>query len=57
MIITFMMRVFEGRGSFRTQKMLDECKISSAVSAVLRGKNLSRVEAADAEQCGYGDLR
>jgi hypothetical protein len=52
-----MMRVFEGRGSFRTQKMLDECKISSAVSAVLRGKNLSRVEAADAEQCGYGDLR
>jgi hypothetical protein len=31
--------------------------ISSAVSAVLRGKNFSRVEAADAEQCGYGDLR
>jgi hypothetical protein len=37
--------------------MIDERKISSAVSAVLRGKNFSRVEAADAEQCGYGDLR
>jgi hypothetical protein len=36
---------------------LDWCQISSAVSAVLRGKNFSRVEAADAEQCGYGDLR
>jgi hypothetical protein len=36
---------------------VDERQISSAVSAVLRGKNFSRVEAADAEQCGYGDLR
>jgi hypothetical protein len=32
-------------------------QISSAVSAVLRSENMSRSEAAGAEQCGYGDLR
>jgi hypothetical protein len=37
--------------------ILDSREIASAVSAVLRCENVSRVEAADAEQCGYGDLR
>ena len=32
-------------------------QISSAVSAVLRCENFSRVGAAGAEHCGYGDLR
>src|SRR5271168_5188871 len=33
------------------------CKISSAVSAVLRCENFSCADAAGAEPCGYGDLR
>jgi len=33
------------------------CKISSAVSAVLRCENFSCSEAVDAERCGYGDLQ
>jgi hypothetical protein len=34
-----------------------ECKISSAVSTMLRVQEFPVADAAGAEHCGYGDLR
>ena len=45
------------RQQLRVISCCDRSEISSAVSAVLRSENMSRSEAAGAEQCGYGDLR
>ena len=36
---------------------MNECKISSAVSTVLRAQEFAVAGGARAEHCGYGDLR